>query len=359
MDALPYLATIGILGNGQLGRMIADAAHRLGFRTHCFGPGADTPAGQVCSVSTTAEWDDLQALAAFANACDVITLEFENVPVDAIRALQGVRTVHPSADVLHLCRNRLREKDAVQSLGIPTAPYAAIRNVDDLRHAASVIGLPAIIKTTELGYDGKGQSRVSSIAELEVAFDAVGAVECVLEGIVPFDCEISVIAARARDGSSAQFPVARNVHRDHILHTSTVPAGLQPDVEATARAYARRIAEHLDVVGLIAVEFFVEADGTVRVNELAPRPHNSGHWSMDGCQTSQFEQLVRAVAGLPLGQTNTLIPTTMTNLIGDEVFDRETWLNAGARLHLYGKSESRPGRKMGHVNVLNPAQAAR
>ena len=354
MAALPYLATIGILGNGQLGRMIADAAHRLGFRTHCFGPGDDTPAGQVCSHSTTADWDDMQALAAFANACDVITLEFENVPVDAIRALQGVRPVHPSADVLHVCRNRLREKDAVRSLGIPTAPYAAIRTIDDLHHAAKVIGLPAIIKTTELGYDGKGQQRVSTIDELLAAFAAVGGVECVLEGIVPFDCEVSVIAARAIDGTTAQFPVARNVHRDHILHTSTVPAGLDPDIEDTARDYARRIADHLKVVGLLAIEFFVEADGTVRVNELAPRPHNSGHWSMDGCRTSQFEQLVRAVSGLPLGQTDTLMPTTMTNLIGDEIHDRDAWLNAGARLHLYGKSESRPGRKMGHVNMLEP-----
>ncbi len=354
MAALPYLATIGILGNGQLGRMIADAAHRLGFRTHCFGPGDDTPAGQVCSHSSTADWDDMQALAAFANACDVITLEFENVPVDAIRALQGVRPVHPSADVLNVCRNRLREKDAVRSLGIPTAPYAAIRTIDDLHHAAQIIGLPAIIKTTELGYDGKGQQRVSTIDELLAAFAAVGGVECVLEGIVPFDCEVSVIAARAIDGTTAQFPVARNVHRDHILHTSTVPAGLDPDIEDTARDYARRIADHLEVVGLLAIEFFVEADGTVRVNELAPRPHNSGHWSMDGCRTSQFEQLVRAVSGLPLGQTDTLMPTTMTNLIGDEIHDRDAWLNAGARLHLYGKSESRPGRKMGHVNMLEP-----
>jgi 5-(carboxyamino)imidazole ribonucleotide synthase len=354
MTPLPIGDTLGILGDGQLGRMTADAAHRLGFRTHVFGQDAHAPACQVAGHTTIAPWDDTNALTRFANAVDIITLEFENVPVDTLTFLQTLRPVHPGAPVLHVCRNRLREKLTVQTAGIPTAPWAGIRAWDDLRAAASTIGFPAILKTSELGYDGKGQARVHTLLELEQAFTSFSGVECVLEGVVPFDCEISVITARTASGEQRAFPVARNDHRHHILHRSTVPAGLPAPVEALAQEHAARIADALGVIGLLAVEFFVEPGGLLRVNELAPRPHNSGHWTMDGCQTSQFEQLVRAVTGLPLGDTNALFPTTMLNLIGDEIHDRDAWLARGARVHLYGKAEARAGRKMGHVNLLNP-----
>ena len=358
MKALPLLSVIGILGGGQLGRMTVDAAHRLGFRTLIYTPEQDSPASQNSDATIVAEWDDDEALRHFAERCDVITLEFENVPVRAVELLQGIRPVFPGASVLRVAQNRMNEKSCANLLGFGTAPWAAVpasKQADAVyAEAGERTGYPAILKTNTMGYDGKGQIKVRHLSELIEAHRTLGMVECILEGFVEFTGEISVIAARSACGEESQFPVTWNEHRNHILHRSVVPAPVSAETAEKARAAAQAIARHLNVIGLLAFEFFVTPTGDVLVNEMAPRPHNSGHWTQNGCDTDQFEQLVRSIAGLPLGPTTIRCATTMINLIGDEVQQRDEWLQQGAHVHLYGKAEARAGRKMGHVNMCTP-----
>ncbi len=348
-------ATIGILGDGQLGRMTALAAARLGYHVHIFGPEATPPAAQVTPLFTRAAYTDQSALAQFAASVDVVTLEFENIPVETLRWLDGTVPVRPGPDVLAITQHRVREKAYAQSVGAETAPFRAVCNLPSLEQAVAALGCPAVLKTCRFGYDGKGQVKILPGDDLAAAWRMVGeSDDCILEGFVDFACEASVIVARGVEGGLKAYPVVENRHKHHILDETHVPAALPPAVVQEAERVALAIAGGMpSLVGLLAVELFVTQDGRVLVNEMAPRPHNSGHWSMDGCATDQFEQLVRAVCGLPLGDTRILYPTIMKNLIGDDVQGWAGWLdNPKARLHLYGKTEARPGRKMGHVNLL-------
>lgn len=355
-DALAPGAVIGIIGGGQLGRMTALAAAPLGFRCHIYTPEENSPAAQVAERTTVASYDDEKALAEFAASVDVITYEFENIPVDTVDRLSKLAPVRPRPSVLAVSQHRVAEKDFARDAGAGTAPYRHVTSLDQLRSAVAEIGRPSVLKTCRFGYDGKGQVKISEQTDLEEAWRALDTDDAVLEGFVDFEKEISVIVARGLDGRSLAFPVAENHHVDHILSTSTVPAAIPAETETAARKVAEALAQRLDIVGLLAVEMFVTAGGGVLVNEVAPRPHNSGHWSQDGCATSQFEQFVRAVTGLPLGPVDVLFPTVMQNLIGDEV---EQWKSIvaepDAKLHLYGKAEARPGRKMGHVNRVTRA----
>lgn len=358
---LPPGSTIGILGGGQLGRMTALAAARLGYRAHVFCPEADSPAAQVAAAATVAGWDDNAALDRFAGAVDVVTSEFENVPMPAAARLAAAGVpVRPSPRVLGIAQDRLAEKAAVTALDIPTAPHVAVDAAAGLAAAVARIGRPAVLKSNRLGYDGKGQTRIGPDTDLAAAWAVVAGhagadAGAILEGEVAFDREISVIAARGIDGRLATYVPVENRHADHILATTTAPAPIAPDTAALADRIARRLATGLEVVGLLAVEMFVTADGGLLVNELAPRPHNSGHWTMDACTVSQFEQLVRAICGLPLGDPARHADAVMTNLIGDAATEWATLLaEPGACLHLYGKAAARAGRKMGHVNRLLP-----
>lgn len=352
MTPLPPGSTIGMLGAGQLGRMTALAAANLGYRLHVFSlEGADSPCGQVAAEVTTADWNDRDALARFADAVDVVTLEWENVPTDTVAFLAERVTTVPGADVLAVAQDRLREKSFANSLGIGTAPFRAVRSAAELADAVAEIGTPSVLKSTRMGYDGKGQVRIQGTTDLARAWAEMGSTEGILEGWVTYDLEISVIVARRADGAMEAYPAVENRHRNGILDVTLAPAAIAPDTAAEAVRIARSIAEALGVVGLLAVEMFVTPDGQVLVNEMAPRPHNSGHWTMDFCQTSQFEQFVRAICGLPLGPTGIIRPCSMTNLIGDDIAAWPALLaEPGARLHHYGKAEARPGRKMGHVN---------
>ncbi|QIB33430.1 5-(carboxyamino)imidazole ribonucleotide synthase [Ancylobacter pratisalsi] len=350
--------TIGILGGGQLARMIALAAAPLGLRAHIYAPEGDNPAFQVADAVTSAAYDDLGALEAFARAVNVVTYEFENVPVATAGHLASFVPVHPGPRALGITQDRLDEKTFISGLGIDVAPFAAIDDVAGLEAALERIGRPAVLKTRRFGYDGKGQVMLRAGDDAAAAFAAIGRHPAVLEGFVPFEREVSVVAARTEDGRFAAYEVTENEHRHHILHRSTVPAAVTPSVETLARDIARRIGEALGYVGVFAVEMFlVVVDGTQSVvaNEIAPRVHNSGHWTLDGARTSQFEQHVRAIAGWPLGAVERLGRVEMTNLIGDEA---ESWhavlSEPGAHLHLYGKAEARPGRKMGHVTRIFP-----
>jgi len=349
---IPPGSTIGMLGAGQLGRMTALAAASLGYRTHVFAPDPpDSPAGQVAAGFTRADWHDRGALARFAAAVDVITLEWENVPTDTVAFLAGIRPVHPGAGVLAVAQDRLHEKTFANRLGIGTAPFRPVRSVADLERAVVEIGAPAVLKSTRLGYDGKGQVRIEAGTDLAAAWATLGTDAAILEGWVRFACEVSVIVARRADGAVLAYPAVENRHRAGILDTTSVPAAIDRAVAEEAGRVARTLAEAMGVVGLLAVEMFVTDDGRVLVNEVAPRPHNSGHWTQDFCTTSQFEQLVRAICGLPLGTVEVVRPCTMTNLIGDDVRHWPALLaEPGAKLHLYGKADARPGRKMGHVN---------
>ena len=352
---LPPGSVIGILGGGQLGRMVALAAARLGYRTHVLCPEADAPASQVGAATIRAAYDDVRALTRFAAGVDVITYEFENIPLAPVEALALLKPVRPSPAVLAICQDRILEKRALNDAGIATTGFAAIMTSDDLVTALARIPPPAILKTARMGYDGKGQARVQDLAATKAAFARFGKVPCVLEAIVDFTAEISVITARGFDGTVASYIPVENRHVHHILDETIAPAGLPAAVAAQAEDVATRIAQRLDLVGLIAVEMFVTRQGQVLVNELAPRPHNSGHWTIDACATSQFEQLVRAISGLPLGSPARHSDAVMKNLIGDAV---NAWpdlvAEPGACLHLYGKAEARPGRKMGHVTRLRP-----
>ncbi len=351
-------STIGILGGGQLGRMTALAAAQLGYRCHIYCPEADCPAAQVTSLSTTAAYDDEAALAAFAAQVDLVTFEFENVPFQAAQTLAPLVPLRPGAEVLRICQNRVREKDFCRSANVPTADYVALSGPQDLAAAVKRIGGPAVLKTAEMGYDGKGQVSVRPDSDLEEAWQVMashGDGPAILEAFVDFRMEISVIVARGLDGTCRAFPAVENQHKNHILDQTIAPARVDDAIAHRAEAVARHLAQEIDLLGLLAVEMFVTSEDEVLVNELAPRPHNSGHWTLDACSTSQFEQFVRAVTGLPLGEVEPLGPAVMKNLIGDEVGRwPELLAEPGARLHLYGKAESRPGRKMGHVTRLSP-----
>jgi len=351
--------TIGILGGGQLGRMLAMAAARLGLRCQIFSPDPDSPAFDVVLNATCAEYADVEALEVFANDVDVITYEFENVPASAALVLSARRPVLPDRKILETTQDRLAEKDFITRLGIGTADYADVSNVADLREAILRIGLPAVIKTRRFGYDGKGQAIIRQGDDLGRIWAEIGTKSAILEAFVPFEREISVIAARSADGKVECFDVTENEHRDHILKVSRAPATIPEALADEARAIAGKIATALDYVGVLAVEMFVLANGTgskVLVNEIAPRVHNSGHWTLDGASISQFEQHIRAIAGWPLGKPVRHGPVTMTNLIGDEINDYEQWLTVpGATIHLYGKGAPRAGRKMGHVTEVAPA----
>ena len=350
-DPLPQGATIGILGGGQLGRMLSVAASRLGYRCHIFEPGA-APAGDVAFRVTTAPYSDTAALRAFAETVDVITYEFENVPTSALDLLESLRPIRPNRRALAISQDRISEKTFLGELGLQTAPWAAVNSEADLRAAVARLGLPAILKTTRLGYDGKGQVKLESEADIPAAWAAMDNAACVLEGFVAFDREVSVIAARGLDGSVACFDPGENIHRDGILRTTTVPARLTAGQRSDAVLLAARILNALDYIGVMGVELFVTRAGLL-VNEIAPRVHNSGHWTQQGCTVDQFEQHIRAVAGLPLGDGNRYADVVMENLIGDDVLRLPALLKErDTAVHLYGKGAPRPGRKMGHINRI-------
>jgi 5-(carboxyamino)imidazole ribonucleotide synthase len=343
-------ATIGILGGGQLGRMLALAAARLGFKCHVFSPSPDSPAFDVVHRVTCADYTDTQALDSFAGDVDLVTYEFENVPAECATFLAARVPVLPDPEVLATTQDRLAEKNFVASLGIKTAPYTAVDTPADLEAALEKIGRPAVLKTRRFGYDGKGQAAIKNGADPAAVWREVGGQPCILEAFVPFAREVSVVAARAHDGTVECFDVTENEHRDHILKISRVPATLAEAAAREARRIAETIAHKFAYVGVLAVEMFVLTDDGILVNEIAPRVHNSGHWTIDGASVSQFEQHIRAVAGWPLGKPIRHGRVEMTNLIGSEVEDYRRWLALpGTAVHLYGKAAVRPGRKMGHV----------
>ncbi|MBP7243596.1 5-(carboxyamino)imidazole ribonucleotide synthase [Amaricoccus sp.] len=350
--SLPVGAVIGILGGGQLGRMLALAAARLGVRCHVFEPAADPCAGPVVEKVVRAAYDDVAALRAFAAACDVVTYEFENVALAAVDAIADLAPVRPGRRALEVAQDRIAEKEFLGTAGLTVAPFAAVDGPEDLAAALARIGAPAILKTRRLGYDGKGQARIAAPGDAAAAWAAVGAAPSVLEGFIGFEREISVIAARGRDGAVVAFDPGENAHRDGILHTTTVPARIGAATAQDAVLIAGRILNALDYVGVIGVELFVTPGGGLVVNEIAPRVHNSGHWTQDGCLIDQFEQHVRAILGWPLGDGTRHSDAVMTNLLGDEVLAAPAL--TGAALHLYGKAEARPGRKMGHVTRISP-----
>jgi 5-(carboxyamino)imidazole ribonucleotide synthase len=347
--------TIGIIGGGQLGRMTALAAARLGYRCHILSEEPESPAGLVSAAETVGSFNDESVLATFASSVDVATFEFENVPAATAEFLAARLPLRPGPKSLVIAQDRLREKTFINDIGISTAPFRAAHDRAALDAAVTALGRPAVLKTVRLGYDGKGQVKIEAATDLDMAWSAMGQGDGIIEGFVDFEREISVIVARAVDGKMAAFDAVENRHVNHILDTTIAPAPISDDLAAKAQGIARHIAESLDLVGLLAVEMFVTGDGKVLVNEIAPRPHNSGHWTMDACVTSQFEQFVRAICGLPLGDATRHSDAVMKNLIGDAV---EEWprivAEPGAKLHLYGKREARPGRKMGHVNRLYP-----
>lgn len=347
---LPSSAIIGILGGGQLGRMLALAAARLGLRTHIFCPDPQSPAFDVTPRKTVAAYDDEVALAAFAAEVDVITYEFENVPAHTAQFLAALKPLHPGANALAISQDRLAEKAFLSVNRIAVAPFAAVANLDALDQAIGEIGMPAVLKTTRLGYDGKGQRLIRNEGDAGVAFETLSPKPLVLEGFVEFDKEISVVIARNPAGEIAAFDPAENLHRDHILKTSTVPADIKKKTAREAIEIATRIVEALDYVGVLGVEFFVLPSGRLLVNEIAPRVHNSGHWTEAVCITDQFEQHIRAILGWPLGDPARLADVVMENLIGDEIGAIPAGLGAAERPHAYGKAESRAGRKMGHIN---------
>lgn len=356
-------STLGVLGGGQLGRMFGQAAQSLGYRVHVFEPSADCPASAVANRTFTAEYRNEAELQAFARSCAVVTYEFENVPVEPLWKMENLTRLLPASGVLETCQNRLREKLWLKKHAFPHVPFAEVEINGDLAAAARRVGLPCVAKTADFGYDGKGQHKITDDASLTAAVAAFAGTRAVVERYVDFKCELSVIVARNEAGETRVFPVAENIHTKHILDFSIVPARIPPAVAKEAESLAVAISERLGVVGLLAVELFLSDRGELMVNELAPRPHNSGHWSLDGARTSQFEQHVRAICGLPLGDPAVREPSVMVNILGD------AWKNPNgpapgapnwsailrcprAKLHLYGKSAPRIGRKMGHFTVL-------
>lgn len=379
-------STIGIVGGGQLGRMLARAASRMGYKTHIFTPEKDSPASHVATVTTIGAYQDTAALRAFGQSVDVVTFEFENIPAETLTMLEQLVSVRPKPEVLFTTRHRLREKEFIRAQGIRTAPFAPVRSEDELRAAIETIGAPSVLKTTELGYDGKGQVVIQSpspagggpgwgrdgtstspgpgplptsplqgkelYSQALAAWTTLGKTECILEGFIDFSAEASIIVARSTHGEMRCYPLVENIHQNHILHKTIAPARFIDAHQDAAVKIAKTLAEALDVVGLLAVELFVTADGLL-VNELAPRPHNSGHWSMEGAPTAQFEQHIRAICGWALGDTTARGQVEMINLLGDDWKQWESYArDPQAHVHLYGKTESRPGRKMGHVTIV-------
>jgi 5-(carboxyamino)imidazole ribonucleotide synthase len=355
-------SVIGVLGSGQLGRMFAIAARRMGYRVHTFSPETDTPTGQVADVEIKAHYDDLIAVRGFASDVDVVTFEFENVPAATARAAAECAPVRPGGHVLHITQNRLREKTFLLDHGFPVTLFKAVNSLEDLNAGLNEFGCPSVLKTAGFGYDGKGQTKITSADQAEAALASAGAQEMILEAWVDFALELSVIGARGIDGSFTHWGVIQNDHRNHILDVSIAPADIPPEIAREAIAIARAALEQLDVVGVLCVEFFLTADGKLLINELAPRPHNSGHLTFDACVTSQFEQQLRAVCGLPFGSPELLRPAAMANLLGDlwpsvrGGAGQPDWTAACAfpnvKLHLYGKLEPKPGRKMGHLTAM-------
>lgn len=356
MSQLPPGSTIGILGGGQLARMLALAAAKLGLKCHIYAPERDSPAFHVAASHTIAAYDDRVALEAFAKAVQAVTYEFENVPAAAVSVLERLVPVRPGSKALAVAQDRIAEKSLAREMGAMTANYAAVNSLADLQGAVARIGFPAVLKTTRMGYDGKGQVKIASVADVDKAWQIMNHQPAILESFVNFRMEMSVICARSVDGAFAAYDVSENIHRNHVLHTSTVPADIEPTLAAEAVFVAQRMAQTLDYVGVLGVEFFV-GDDVIYVNELAPRVHNSGHWTQDGCVVSQFEQHIRCVAGWQIGATARHSNVVMTNLLGDEV---DQWASLASRpdvgLHIYGKTDIRPGRKMGHYNLITPRQ---
>jgi 5-(carboxyamino)imidazole ribonucleotide synthase len=349
--------TVGIIGGGQLGRMLALAAARLGLKSRIYNDAPDAPAFQVTPYSVVAPYDDLEKLAAFADACDVVTFEFENLPAHAIAHLGEHVPVRPGAHALAVTQDRLSEKTFVENLGLKTAPFFEVSSGEQGRAAFEKLNGRAIIKTRRFGYDGKGQAKVASGEETAKAFDSFKGAPAILEGFVDFSYEASVVGARGTDGAFVAYDPPENEHENHILRRSTVPSRLSAAQVAEAKTIAKKIADALDYIGVLAVELFVGKDGALLVNEIAPRVHNTGHWTIEACQCSQFEQHIRAVAGWPLGDPARHADAVMENIIGAEADAWEALSRTGA-LHLYGKAESRPGRKMGHMTRLKPLTKA-
>jgi 5-(carboxyamino)imidazole ribonucleotide synthase len=346
-----------VLGGGQLGRMFAMAARRLGYRVHTLAPEGDTPTGQIADVEINAPYDDLDAIAAFARAVDVVTFEFENVPAAAAATAEEHAIVRPNGRALHVAQNRIREKSFVADLGVPVTPFAPVRTDDELRQALAFPGCPAVLKTASFGYDGKGQATIDDAERAVPAWESLGRQESVFEAFVDLNREVSIIGARGVDGSCNTFAPFENLHRHHILDVTVSPADVSESIARQAADATRGVMAALDYVGILCIEFFVTKDGRLLFNEMAPRPHNSGHLTFDACRTSQFEQQVRAICGLPLGSPDLVQPAAMANLLGDLWTGGEpNWSAALAfpdvKLHLYGKAEARPGRKMGHLTVL-------
>ena len=350
-------AALGVLGSGQLGRMFCIAARRMGYRVHTFSPDEDTPTGQVADVEVTADYEDLDALRAFAGSVDVVTFEFENVPIAAVDAIEALAPVRPSGAALHTAQQRSREKTFLADNGFPTAAFARAATLDELWDAVARVGTPAVIKTAAFGYDGKWQHKVTTPADVSHIWDAIGHQEAVVEKFISLQAEISIIAARGLDGTIVEYPAFENRHHNHILDLTTAPASVPPAIAARAVEITRAILRQLQYVGVLCVEFFVSTDSELLVNELAPRPHNSGHLTFDAAVTSQFEQQVRAICGLPLGSPELLRPAAMANLLGDLWVDgTPNWAAAcrfpDVKLHLYGKEQPRPGSKMGHLKAI-------
>jgi 5-(carboxyamino)imidazole ribonucleotide synthase len=350
-------STLGVLGSGQLGRMFTIAARRMGYRVHTFSPDTDTPTGQVADREIVGAYDDLDAVRQFAREVSAVTFEFENVPAATAAAAAEHTAVRPAGEVLHITQHRLREKTFLSQNGFPVTPFCAVKTIDELRAAVTSLGLPSILKTAGFGYDGKGQTRLESLEQGIAAMHAAPGQEMILEAFVDFDREVSVVAARGQDGAFSHWGVIENAHHHHILDVSVSPANVPQSVNVEAIAVTRAILEKLQVIGVLCVEFFLTRSGKLLVNELAPRPHNSGHLTVDANMTSQFEQQLRAVCGLPLGSTQLLRPAAMANLLGDLWEHGEPNWDAALshpdiKLHLYGKLEARPGRKMGHLTAL-------
>jgi len=348
--------TIGILGGGQLGRMLALAAAQMGYHCHIYCPDSRSPAFQVSQYATIADYDDEKALRSFIDSVDVVTYEFENIPSETVAIVEKIKVLRPGAKALEMTQDRLTEKDFLNASGVTTAPYAAFQTREELDAAFAVIGRPAVAKTRRFGYDGKGQAMVKGRRDLDAVFEITKGAPAILEGFVSFDREISVVVARSASGDVAAYPVGENVHTNHILDTTIVPAAVKDIIEAKAKVLATRVANALEYVGVMAVEMFVnDAEGQIVVNEIAPRVHNSGHWTIEGAATSQFEQHVRAICDLPLGPTNALGKVEMKNLLGKDILDFEQYLeDPTASYHHYGKIEPREGRKMGHVTWVKP-----
>ena len=358
-------SAIGVLGSGQLGRMFAIAARRMGYRVHTYSPDADTPTGQVADVEVAAPYEDLEAVRQFAREVSVVTFEFENVPAETAAAAAQQAPVRPAGQALHTTQHRLREKTFLTKAGLPLTPFRRVGSLEELASAVDHLGLPAILKTADFGYDGKGQFRLKSIDQLDSAWRAVGEQEAVLESFIDLECEISIVAARSASGQFIHYGAIENHHVNGILDISVSPARVESSIANEAIQLAEAVLEELEVVGVLCTEFFVGKDGRVLINELAPRPHNSGHLTVDANLTSQFEQQLRAVCLLPLGGVEQWSPAAMVNLLGEVWNDGEPkWCSAAqldnVKLHLYGKSEPRPGRKMGHLTALakTPEEAA-